>query len=121
MSLALEDVDILTASEAAVVLSSQPRSNPRAKSYEVSSVAAPAPQIDLRGMRYDDAMSELERYLDQAFRGGGLEVTIIHGLGTGAIREGARKLIGKLPYIKTFRDSGLGQGGAGATLVEFDR
>jgi DNA mismatch repair protein MutS2 len=121
MSLALEDVDVLTASEAAVVIASQPRSNPRAKSYEMSSVAAPPPQIDLRGMRLDDAMSELERYLDQAFRGGGMEVTIVHGLGTGAIREGARKLIAKLPYIKTFRDSGLGQGGAGATLVEFDR
>jgi len=121
MSLALDDVDVLTASEAAVVIASQPRSNPRAKSYEMSSVAAPPPQIDLRGMRYDDAMSELERYLDQAFRGGGMEVTIVHGLGTGAIREGARKLIAKLPYIKTFRDSGLGQGGAGATLVEFDR
>jgi DNA mismatch repair protein MutS2 len=50
-----------------------------------------------------------------------VEVTVVHGLGTGAIREGTRKLISKLPYIKTFRDSGLGQGGAGATLVEFDR
>jgi DNA mismatch repair protein MutS2 len=121
MSLSIEDVDVLTASEAAVVKATQPRANPRAKSYEMSSVAAPAPQIDLRGMRLDDAMSELERYLDQAFRAGGMEVTIVHGLGTGALREGARKLIGKLPYIKTFRDSGLGQGGAGATLVEFDR
>jgi DNA mismatch repair protein MutS2 len=114
-------VDVLTASEAAVVRATQPKPG-KTRSYESASVAAPAPQIDLRGMRFDDAMSELERYLDQAFRSNAMvEVTIVHGLGTGAIREGTRKLIAKLPYIKNYRDSGLGQGGAGATLVEFDR
>jgi DNA mismatch repair protein MutS2 len=121
MSLSLDDVDVLTASEAAVVRATQPKPG-KTRSYESASVAAPAPQIDLRGMRFDDAMSELERYLDQAFRSNAMvEVTIVHGLGTGAIREGTRKLIAKLPYIKAYRDSGLGQGGAGATLVEFDR
>jgi DNA mismatch repair protein MutS2 len=121
MSLSMDDVDVLTASEAAVVRATQPKPG-KTRSYESASVAAPAPQIDLRGMRFDDAMSELERYLDQAFRSNAMvEVTIVHGLGTGAIREGTRKLIAKLPYIKNYRDSGLGQGGAGATLVEFDR
>jgi DNA mismatch repair protein MutS2 len=121
MSLAIDDVDVLSASEAALVRSSQARPK-KSKSYESSSVSAPSPQLDLRGLRLDDAMSELERYLDQAFRSNSmLEVTIVHGLGTGALREGARKLIAKLPYVKVFRDSGLGQGGAGATIVEFDR
>ena len=83
--------------------------------------SAPASTIDLRGTRFDDAMSKLEHYLDQAFRSGGLkEVTIVHGLGTGAIREGTRKLLGELPYIKEYRDGGLGAGGSGATIVEFD-
>ena len=72
-------------------------------------------------MRYDDAMAELERYLDQAYRSGErVEVTVVHGLGTGALREGTRKILGTLPYIKTFRDGGTGAGGAGATIVEFE-
>ncbi|MGZ3707550.1 MAG: Smr/MutS family protein, partial [Bdellovibrionota bacterium] len=79
-------------------------------------------QIDLRGVRFEEAMSELARYLDHAYRSGHLvEVRVVHGLGTGAIREGTRKLLGKLPYVKAFRDGGAGQGGSGATIVEFDR
>jgi DNA mismatch repair protein MutS2 len=117
MSLALGDVDALTASEAAVAKATQPRPQ-SSKSYQMSTVAAPESQLDLRGMRLDDAMSELDRYLDQAFRSNAyVEVTIVHGLGTGALREGTRQRLAKLPYVKTFRDSG----NAGATLVEFDR
>jgi DNA mismatch repair protein MutS2 len=120
MTLSIDDIDALNASETAAAKASQPKA--KTKSMNTGFTYAPAPQIDLRGMRLDDAMSELERYLDQAFRSGSMvEVTIVHGLGTGAIREGARKLIAKLPYIKVFKDSGLGQGGAGATVVEFDR
>ncbi len=81
----------------------------------------PPPEIDLRGIRFDEAMGTLERYLDQAFRSRNyLEVTIIHGLGTGALREGTHKLLKRLPYIKTFRDGGAGHGGTGATVVEFE-
>jgi len=78
--------------------------------------------LDLRGVRFEEAMSRLEHYLDQAYRSGNqLEVTLIHGLGTGALREGAHQILRKLPYIKSFRDGGAGHGGAGATIVEFDR
>jgi DNA mismatch repair protein MutS2 len=80
------------------------------------------PKIDLRGTRLDEAMSQLEQYLDLVFRSGHFqEVTIVHGLGTGALREGAHKLLTRLPYVRTFRDGGPGHGGAGATIVEFDR
>ncbi|HCM39950.1 MAG: hypothetical protein A2Z97_16245 [Bdellovibrionales bacterium GWB1_52_6] len=84
--------------------------------------AAPAASIDLRGERLDEAMSKLEHYLDQAYRSGSyVEVTVIHGLGTGALREGARALFNSLPYVKAYRDGGPGRGGTGATLVEFER
>ena len=80
------------------------------------------PRIDLRGTRLDEAMSQLEQYLDLVYRSGNYqEVTVVHGLGTGALREGAHKLLAKLPYIRYFRDGGAGQGGTGATIVEFDR
>ena len=79
-------------------------------------------QLDLRGVRLEEAMSQLRYYLDQAYtQGGRSEVTIVHGLGTGAIREGTHQILKKLPYVKTFRDGGTGRGGSGATLVEFDR
>ncbi|MGK5089777.1 Smr/MutS family protein, partial [Bdellovibrionota bacterium FG-2] len=91
------------------------------KRFNAAQPAVPASQIDLRGERFDEAMSKLENYLDQAFRSSALkEVIIIHGLGSGSLREGARKLLAELPYIKIFRDAGAGQGGSGATLVEFD-
>lgn len=86
-----------------------------------ASDSPPPPQIDLRGKRLDDALTELTAYLDHAFLSRVYpQVTIVHGLGTGAIREGARKLLANLPYVKTFRDGGPGQGGTGATLVEFE-
>jgi len=84
--------------------------------------AAPTASVDIRGERFEEAMSRLEQYLDRAFRSGSYaEVTIIHGLGTGALREGTRALLNSLPYIKSFRDGGPGAGGTGATVVEFER
>ncbi len=94
---------------------------PKQRAVTTSEVPVPESRIDIRGQRYDEAMAELERYLDQAFRSGGLkEVVIVHGLGSGALREGTRALLAKLPYVKDYRDGGAGQGGTGATLVEFD-
>lgn len=82
---------------------------------------APEEKLDLRGKRFDEAMSELEAYLDVAYRSGARGiVTIVHGVGTGAIRDGTRALLKKLPYIKDYRDGGAGGGGAGATIVEFE-
>ena len=89
--------------------------------HEGPSMGSAPESIDLRGIRFEDAMSQLEGYLDRAYRAGRVNVTIVHGLGTGAIREGARKLLASLPYIKEFRDRGAGGAGAGATLVEFER
>ena len=122
MQLSLKDIEPLNSTEAALHAKT-----PQAKAKKFSGVmmdrpATPAPKIDLRGVRLDEAMAQLESYLDQAVRSGGLaEVTIVHGLGTGAIREGARRLLKELPYIKEFRDGGAGMGGTGATIVEFDR
>jgi len=102
-------------------LSSAPSYHSKPKFQVQESFEAPSDRIDLRGERFETAISRLERYLDQAYRSGALrEVTVVHGLGTGAIREGARSLISKLPYIKEFYDGGNGRGGAGATIVVFD-
>lgn len=94
---------------------------PRTHIASVSAAETVPATLDLRGIRFEEAMTQAERYLDLAARSGSPMVTIIHGFGTGVIREGVRKLLQKLPYIKEFRDAGPGQGGTGATLIEFDR
>ncbi|MBI2604651.1 MAG: Smr/MutS family protein [Deltaproteobacteria bacterium] len=79
---------------------------------------AVAPKIDLRGKRYDEAMSEVGRYLDQAFRGGRHSVTVVTGHGTGAIKTGVKELLASLPYVREFRPER--EGDDGALVVEFD-
>lgn len=120
MSLSITDIEPLSAEELARLPAQQNKST---KSIQTGTPPAPPPvQLDLRGVRLEDAMSELGGYLDLAFRSGAYaEVTIVHGMGTGAIREGTRKLLKSLPYIKSFRDGGAGGGGTGATIVEFER
>ncbi len=119
MSLALSDIEPLSALE----ISALPKSRPKPSSGGSGATSfVPESRLDLRGVRFEEAMSELQRYLDLVFRSGALmEVTIVHGMGTGALREGTRKILSSLPYIKNYRDGGVGLGGAGATLVEIDR
>lgn len=76
-------------------------------------------RLDVRGMRLDEALARTERYLEQVFSSRRFaQVTVVHGLGTGALREGIRKLLESLPFVSEFRDGGPGGGGAGATTVE---
>ncbi len=78
--------------------------------------------LDLRGLRLDEALARAERYLERVFTTGRFaQVTLVHGLGTGALREGIRKLLGELPFVADYRDGGTGMGGTGATLVELAR
>ncbi len=78
-----------------------------------------SPSLDLRGQRLDEALARAERYLEKVFTSRRYtQVTLVHGLGTGALREGLRKLLGELPFVSDYRDGGPGQGGSGATVVE---
>lgn len=125
MTLALSDLESLHPSELSALKQNQnlnrPKSGKGGRTGGSDDVTVPPSQLDLRGKRLDDAMRELEQYVDQAYRCGGLaQVTVVHGVGTGAIREGTRALLSKLPYIKNYRDGGTGAGGTGATLIEFD-
>lgn len=75
--------------------------------------------LDLRGERYDAAMSRLEQYLDQALLSHHPKVTIIHGKGTGAIRDGVQKVLRKHPQVDHFNFSPPNAGGNGSTEVYF--
>jgi DNA mismatch repair protein MutS2 len=76
-----------------------------------------ASSLDLRGARVDEALDALSRYLDDASLAGLEQVVIIHGLGTGALRDAVRDQAGSHPLVKSLRAGERGEGGDGATIV----
>ena len=75
-------------------------------------------QLDLRGERYEDAMLMLDKYFDDVLLAGYQTITIIHGHGTGALRQGVHKYLKQNKHVASFRFGGAGEGGTGATVVE---
>jgi DNA mismatch repair protein MutS2 len=75
-------------------------------------------ELDLRGERYEQALVDLDRYLDSVLLAGLDTVTIIHGVGTGAIRKGVWQYLKQNRHVKRFSYAPANQGGNGATIVE---
>ena len=75
-------------------------------------------RCDVRGMALDEALDEVEQYLDEAVLAGLHEVTIVHGKGTGILREGIQKHLKTYPQVKSFRRGKYGEGEEGVTIVE---
>lgn len=76
-------------------------------------------QLDLRGKRYEEALTETDRYIDAALLAGYDEVTIVHGKGTGALRSGITKYLKSNRRVKSFEYAPANAGGNGATIVHF--
>lgn len=74
-------------------------------------------ELDLRGERFEDAMLEVEKYLDDAVLAGYHQVSIIHGKGTGALRKGVQELLKRHRNVKETRMGSAGEGGSGVTVV----
>ena len=89
-----------------------------AKSAEKLSRMAARPEIDLRGMMTDEALPILERYLDSARMGKLNVVTVIHGKGTGALRQAVHQSLKRDGNVKSFRLGRFGEGETGVTIVE---
>ena len=77
-----------------------------------------ASSLDIRGARVDEALEALSRYLDDASLAGLEQVTVIHGMGTGALRDAVRAEAGSHPLVRSFRAGERGEGGDGATIVK---
>lgn len=82
-------------------------------------MSGPSTTLDLRGERYDQAMADLDQYIDAALLAGYPSVTIIHGLGTGAIRNGVTQYLKRNRQVKTYGFAPQNAGGSGATIVNF--
>lgn len=76
-------------------------------------------ELNLIGKTVDEALAELEKYLDDAYIARLPQVYIIHGKGTGTLRQAVQNYLRKCNYVKSFRNGEHGEGGAGATVVEF--
>ena len=74
-------------------------------------------ELDLRGQRYDEAMTNLDRYIDSVLLAGLDVVTIIHGIGTGAIRKGVWQYLKSSKHVKSYNYAPANEGGNGATIV----
>lgn len=91
----------------------------RASSSNRMKASAIRPEINLLGRTVDDAIMELDKYLDDAYMSKLSQVTIIHGKGTGALRSAIQAHLKKQRHIKSFRSGEYGEGEAGVTIVEF--
>ena len=89
-----------------------------ARAQHTLRTAAVPSQVDLRGMMTDEAIAVLERFLDTAMMGKLETVTIIHGKGTGAVRNAVRTYLKRSRYIKSFRPGRYGEGEDGVTVAE---
>lgn len=75
-------------------------------------------EVYLRQLTVDDALLKLDKYLNDAFMAGLYQVRVIHGKGTGTLRQVIREQLAKHPLVKSYRAGDYGEGGAGVTMVE---
>jgi DNA mismatch repair protein MutS2 len=75
-------------------------------------------ELDLRGMMLDEAIMEVDHFLDEAFLSNLGQVYIIHGKGTGALRTGVQDFLRRHKHVKSYRLGQFGEGGAGVSVAE---
>lgn len=77
-------------------------------------------EVNIIGMRYQEAMDTVDKFIDDAIVLGYPSVRIVHGMGTGVLRNGVRKMLKTNKNVKAFRDGGPNEGGLGATVVDLE-
>ncbi|WP_137743958.1 endonuclease MutS2 [Robertmurraya siralis] len=94
-------------------LQTQPMATIKGKDFHVGL------ELDLRGERFEDALVRVEKYIDDALLAGYPRVSVIHGKGTGALRQGVQEYLRNHRSVKKIRFGDAGEGGTGVTVVEF--
>ncbi len=88
---------------------------PKAKTSKSQFISA---EIDCRGQLVDEALANIDKYIDDAYLSGLKQVIIIHGKGTGALRAGVQNYLRTNSHVKSYRPGAYGEGEAGVTVVE---
>jgi DNA mismatch repair protein MutS2 len=88
-------------------------------SMGLSKAATISSEINLLGKTVDEALAELDKYLDDAYISHVSSVRVVHGKGTGALRQAVHKYLKRVSYVKSFHLGEYGEGDAGVTIVEF--
>ena len=88
------------------------------KNYRVKKAQHVSPKLDLRGERYEEAQYKVDKYLDDAFLAGLNEVEIVHGKGTGALRNAVEEVLEKNSHVQDYRLGRQKEGGMGVTIVK---
>ena len=83
--------------------------------------ASISPEINLLGKTVDEAVAELDKYLDDAYLSHLASVRVVHGKGTGALRKGVHNYLRRQKHVKDFHLAEFGEGDAGVTIVEFKK
>lgn len=103
-------------------LPNETTSNKKERNYlssrEEFTVKSISPEINVIGENVDEACLEIDKYLDSCFLSGLANIRIVHGKGTGALREGIHKFLKTHPHVKSFRVGTFGEGEMGVTIVE---
>lgn len=89
----------------------------RRKTTLVTRTSSASMRLDLRGYRYEEVKESVDKFLDQAYLANMTMVYIIHGFGTGAVRDAVYAYLKKCPYVKSYRYGGEGEGLNGCTVV----
>lgn len=84
---------------------------------ERTSTSSPVDEVHLRRLTVDEALLKLDKYLNDALMAGLWQVRVVHGKGTGTIRQEVHRTLAKHPLVKSYRLGGYGEGGAGVTIV----
>ncbi|HNR01995.1 MAG TPA: endonuclease MutS2 [Anaerolineaceae bacterium] len=98
---------------------SAPQSGSARKSATTPFRPTPGMELDLRGMRAEDALDKLDAYLGEAYASGMPFVRIIHGKGTGRLRQVIREALRNSAYVNTYEEGGEKEGGEGVTIAHF--
>src|ERR1051326_7951170 len=92
--------------------------SPQSEVVRAERAPSPGMELDMRGQTVEDALPELERYLDAAYLADLPWVRIIHGKGTGKLRQGVRDFLRASPVVKSYETGKEEEGGDGVTVVK---
>ncbi|WCF07055.1 endonuclease MutS2 [Paenibacillus thiaminolyticus] len=112
MKVPLDDLELLSSAKSAAKPVQSGANVKRTRGEAVRS------ELDLRGANLEEALMEVDRFLDEALLGNLGQVFIIHGKGTGVLRSGIQEFLRKHKHVKSFRIGSFGEGGTGVTVAE---